>query len=139
MSTFDMMTNMDTKVTGYTLITAGLVIITLAALSVFSIYKGNSRPVKIFDFPSVEISAESLMGGDLPPEQRALLKQSGEAPKIEILDGKILSDTSNLIAHLFIMGFLASIGARIASIGTKLVRPIIVDLNTTNGQKVQKK
>ena len=113
---------MSERVLGYVLLFAGLIIVVFAGFSVYSVFTKNSKPVDLFDFPPVSISADALISG-------AGLKQ-GEAPQMELLPSKILNDTSNLLAHLFLMGFIAGIGSRIASIGVSLLRPIVVKLKS---------
>ena len=113
---------MSEKVIGYVLLFAGLAVVCFAGFSVYSVFTKHSKPVELFDFPSVSISADALF--DEPQFSK------GEAPQIELLPSKILNDTSNTLAHLFLMGFVAGIGSRISSIGASLVRPIVVKLKS---------
>ena len=111
---------MSEKVTGYALIIAGLVITLLAAFSVYSVFAGTVKPFALFNFDGVSIPISTLLG----PEFAAV-----NAPDVEIFPAEVLNSTSNTLAHLFLMGFIVSVGARIANIGTNLVRPIIVKMD----------
>lgn len=119
---------MSEKVVGYSLIAFGLLAILLPALSVILVFTGNSEPVRVFSFEGIGINANDLVGGQLPTNQQ-----------IELISPNILNDTSNLIAHLFLMGFISTIGFRIATLGTMLVRPIVVKLKEASSEREAKK
>ena len=48
--------------------------------------------------------------------------------KTELISALMLNESSNLFAHLMLMGFMASIGSKIAALGVSMVRPIVVKL-----------
>ena len=125
---------MTEKVTGYSLIALGLVIIFLSLISTWSVFSGKGQAPQIFDFKGIGLDLTQLVGGDLPPEQTQLLRKSVGENKTELISGDVLSKPLNLAAYLLFMGFVASVGTKIAGIGTQLLRPIKVDLkNTTHG------
>ncbi len=127
---------MTEKASGYFLIFAGIVIIVFSALSVVKVFSAKAKPVALFNFPSISLDAGSLVGGDLSPQEREALKASGQVPKLEIIPGDVLNQTSNLIAHLLLMGFIASIGYKIGSLGVLLARPVVVRLKASSGQVI---
>lgn len=102
---------MTEKITGYSLLAIGLLLIVVAAFSVFIVFTGGAKPVQLFAMQGIAIN----LGPQLPSN--------------EILPAAMLNDTSNLFAHLVLMGFLASIGQKFASLGIQLLRPIVVKLN----------
>jgi len=126
---------MSEKITGYSLIALGLLIIFFSLISAWSIFSGQSTPPQVFSFEGIGFDLTQLVGGDLPPQQATLLRQQLGEQKTEVISGDVLSKPLNLAAYLLFMGFVASVGAKIASIGTQLVRPIKVDLKNTQ-QKV---
>lgn len=111
------MQDVDIKVIGYTLLGVGLALMAYAALNVVQVFNGHMAPVQLFDIPAVKAS----LGENLP--------------QIEVIPKELLNKSSNLIAYLFFMGFIASIGSKLSGIGTKLLRPIRVNLRTENGKK----
>lgn len=116
---------MGEKVTGYTLLAIGILAILLPAYSVFNIFQGNSLPFNFATIQSIEIDYAQLAGSGegLTGEQKIMFeKQKESLPKQEILNGGEASKLVNLGAHIFIMGFFASIGARIAAIGVSLIK-----------------
>ena len=125
---------MTERVSGFALLAVGIAIIVLAAFSVFNVFSGRSEPVSPFSFPAVSLDASSLIGSDAPPEAREALRASGQTPKLELIPADILNKTSNTLAHLLLMGFIASIGYKIGSLGAMLARPVIVKLKTKNGE-----
>lgn len=118
---------MSEKILGYILLALGIMIIIYSAISVYMVFTKQSRPVELFDLPAVSLNANQLLSGALPPEAQGLLQQSS-GTKAELVSAELLNETSNIFAHLMLMGFLASIGAKLASLGTQLVRPIVVHL-----------
>jgi hypothetical protein len=110
---------MSEKVTGYLFIVVGLTIAGFAAFSVYSVFTAKTMPVSLFTFDAVTIPLGALLGGGEVPVEMV-------DTNIEIFPAEILKKTTNTFAHLFLMGFIASIGFRVAQIGATLVRPIIV-------------
>lgn len=125
---------MSEKAVGYSLLVVGILVILISALSVILVFTGNQKPVQIFNFESIGLDASSFLGGDLPPEQRAIVEQAG-SKKVDLIDAAILNDTSNLFAHLFLMGFVSTVGFKLASLGTMLVRPVVVKLKEATPPK----
>ncbi|KKS77677.1 MAG: hypothetical protein UV74_C0013G0136 [Candidatus Woesebacteria bacterium GW2011_GWB1_43_14] len=105
---------MSEKILGYILIFVGIGVIVFSALSAYRIFTKKTQPAKLFSFPAISLDAASLG-----------LPTAGNA-KAEIIPSYVLNDSLNLFAHLFLMGFVAGIGNKLANIGTNLVRPIIV-------------
>jgi hypothetical protein len=120
---------MNEKIIGYILLVIGIITILSSALSVYQVFAKKGQPIQLFSFPSISVDATDLLGGDLPPAQRELAqKQLGQA-KIDILPADILNKTSNIIAHLLVMGFIVNVGFKLASLGVMMIRPIKVQLN----------
>lgn len=117
---------MDNKIVGYIFIIVGVVIIAFSALSVYSVFTGQSEPYNLFNFDGISLPVSSLLG----PEMAA----AGDVPDVELVKPEMLNSTTNTLSHLLLMGFLASVGYRIAMIGANLVRPIVIK---TNGKKIQ--
>ena len=110
---------MSSKVLGYSLIIVGLVIISLALLSVFNIFSKKSQPVEIFTLTGVNLDLASAMGGSMPS-----VGNGG----VELVTSDKINKPLNLVAHLMFMGFFSTIGYKIAGVGTMLTRPIKVNL-----------
>lgn len=132
---------MTEKIVGYGMLTGGLLTIILAGLNVFGVFTGRIQPVTLFRFQGISIDSSQLVNQTynldtegLPPEQVALLEQifdqqkAAPPQKIEILPAEILNQTSNVFGHLILMGFIASIGYKVAGLGVLMIRPIVVKL-----------
>jgi len=111
---------MSEKIIGYSFITIGIILIGFAIFSVYSVFTGKMVPFELFKFEGVSMPLSAFMGGEVPP--------GIELPEIEIFPAEVLNSTTNTIAHLFLMGFLAGTGQKIASLGVNLVRPIVVKM-----------
>jgi len=125
------------RVVGYILFLAGIIIILYSAFNVYKVFTSSWEPVGLFNFQGIGLDASSLIGSDLSPEQRALMNQSGAQTKLEIIPASLLNQTSNVMAHLFLMGFLASVGYKIASLGILMLRPVVVKLIAKGAEKLQ--
>ena len=110
---------MTEKMIGFALLVFGLVIILASALNIYFIFSGQTHPVKLFDFPAVSLDLSSSLG----------LPSTGvkNAP-MELASSALLNDTTNLFAHLFLVGFFVNVGAKIATLGIELLRPVVVKL-----------
>jgi len=126
---------MTEKILGYFLLGFGLIIIFASAFSAYQVFTKKSEPVKLFNFSGISIDSSSLTGttelpADTPPEMQQLIKQQTESKPIEIVPPEILNDSSNVFAHLILVGFFASIGAKIGQLGTYLIRPLVVNVKS---------
>jgi len=131
---------MSEKVIGYILLTVGVVIITLTAWNVWQVFAGKAEPVQLFNFEGISIDPSKFAPQvDVPEGMEGLISQRAPASqKVEFISPDYLNDTANLFAHIMLMGFIASIGGRFATIGTQLLRPIEVKLREAKPQNSQK-
>lgn len=111
---------LNEKPLGYLLLTIGIIIIILAALNVYQVFTKQMQPIDLFSFPGISLDLAGAVGGETGA---ALLPGS---LKTEIIPAQMLNLTSNIAAHFFLMGFVVSVGYRIASLGVSLVRTIEV-------------
>ncbi len=81
--------------------------------------------MQLFNFPGISVDVGQLMAGSIPPEAKQLGFKI-PSQKQEFLSREMINGPLNLSMHLFLMGFIASIGGRLAQIGTYLLRPIVV-------------
>ena len=109
---------MSEKVVGYSLLAVGIVVILDSALSVYMVFTKRVTPIDLFSFPGISV--------DVPRENTDSTTQSTQ--KTELISSAMLNESSNLFAHLMLMGFMASNGSKIAAIGVSMVRPIVVKL-----------
>lgn len=122
---------MNEKVIGYSLIIVGILTILFSATSVYLVFTKKSEPVKLFTLQGIGLDLGNLFSDSLPPEATQLLNQNrGKSTRTEIISADLINDTSNIFAHLLLMGFIASIGYKLASLGVMLVRPIVVKLKS---------
>jgi hypothetical protein len=67
------------------------------------------------------------------------LASSGQS-NIDVLPAEALNATTNTLSHLFLMGFMVSLGYKLAMLGVNLVRPVVVRIEgkRLNGQTQEK-
>ena len=105
---------MSEKIVGYTLLVIGIIVIVLSALNIYAVFTGQMLPVQLFHLNGISLDLSQYTGVKAKPA--------------ELIPAETLNQTSNLAAHLFLMGFIASMGQKLASLGVELVRPIVVKL-----------
>lgn len=113
---------------GYLLIILGVAVIAFAAANVYLVFTKQADPISLFEFTGIELDLSQATQVNLPSElQEAGIEITNQpSQKQEILPAGMLNATSNLLAHIVLMGFVVNVGYKIATIGTELVRPIIV-------------
>lgn len=129
--------NIDTKIIGYTLLSMGIFVIVFSGMNVYQVFTRQATPINLFNFPGITVGLDQLAGAELPAAQRQQLKESGNS--VEIIPADVLNQTSNLIAHLFLMGFIGGVGAKIGKLGVYMIRPIRVILRNEDGKKAKEK
>lgn len=113
---------MSEKLTGYALLAVGITLIALAVVSVYLVFSGKQQPVQLFSFSGIGIDLAGSI--QLPPDAAQYIKPG--STKQEIVSADMLNSSSNLFAHIILMGFIVSAGFKIGSLGVQLVRVIEV-------------
>ncbi len=106
---------------GYILTFSGLLVMVTAAYSTYSVFTGRSTAFNLFSFEGISLPLDAIMG----PEFAA----AGQTANVELFPAQILNSTTNTLAHLFLMGFIVTVGGKIAMLGVNLLRPIIVKID----------
>jgi hypothetical protein len=116
---------MSEKITGYSLIAVGLILILFSAFSVYGVFANDARPIQFFNLSNSSLTVP------LPTDQQVAPGAKPQTVDIELADVlpfEALNKPLNALAHLVLMAFLGSVGLKIATIGVMLVRPIKVNL-----------
>ncbi|TSC85239.1 MAG: Uncharacterized protein G01um101416_1018 [Microgenomates group bacterium Gr01-1014_16] len=108
---------MTEKITGYLLLTIGLLTICLSAFNIYQVFTKQIEPTKLFSGEGIKV--------EIP----------GSTTPSELVSADYLNYTSNLTVHYLLMSFLVSVGFKISSLGVQLLRPIEVKLSTSNSTK----
>ncbi len=121
---------MSEKATGNIYLIAGTILILFALVHVFLVFTGKMPPIQLFNSSGISFDPTALMNAATPA--------GGQAPtqtvhRQELISADLLNETSNFFAELVLMGFVASAGQKLASIGTTLLRPISVKLKAKDG------
>lgn len=108
------------KVIGYFLLFAGVVAILFAFFNLYQVFTNKASPVSPFNFGPVAVDLSKFV-----PDAPAGLNMTQDLIKADMINRPM-----NLFAHFLLMGFLVTVGSKIATIGAMLVRPIKVKLNS---------
>lgn len=112
------------KVIGYILLFLGVGLILYSGLNVYQVFTKQITPIDLFSFKGIGLDLSKFVEG--APANKDL-RQEFVAPEV-------LNSPMNYIAHLMLMGFVGSIGLKLATIATMLVRPINVTLKETSSK-----
>lgn len=126
---------MSEKITGYTLLIFGVVIMTLCVVNIFMVFTKKASPVQLFNYSGISLDLSSLTSGlnETIPQNS---KNAFPTKKSELISGAMLNDSSNLLAHIFLIGFVSSFGFKISSLGVQLIRPVVVKLKAKDGSEI---
>lgn len=113
---------MTEKIIGYVLIVVGVAVIIVCGLNVFDLLTNKTVPVEYIK--PVAVSSIIAPGNLATPSLPSMLGIGDNDL------GKLL----NLAIQLLILGVIIKIGFHLASLGTMMVRPIVVDLNTVKNK-----
>ena len=111
---------MSEKIVGYILLFAGIIIILFSGYSVYGVFSKNIKPVQFFTIGDVPIEIP-IVGQNVDKE----INGGGIN-----LPTEVIQDPLNSFAHLALMMFIGGVGFKIASLGTMLVRPVVVKLKS---------
>ncbi|MFC1649916.1 hypothetical protein ACFL2C_04395 [Patescibacteria group bacterium] len=123
---------MTEKVVGYILLIIGLLVIIFTLVNVYGLVTGGVEAFEIFRFDAISLDLSQFSQGrvKLPAEleEMGVSVEQPTGPSIqEIFPSAILNQTANFFIHLVILGFVASGGYKIASLGVQMTRPIVVN------------
>lgn len=119
------------KIIGYILLVFGITVILYSAFNTYLVFTKQQAPIDLFNFSGISMDLSKFIPSTgIPAEYSQALKQTKTANSgnTEFIPPNMINQTSNIFAHLMLMGFLASIGYRLASLGINLIRPLVVHL-----------
>lgn len=106
------------KIIGYCLLIAGMVIILASTFSLYRVFTGQQKPPSVFSFevPGISLPASPTTQSQLP----------AETAEIKILPDELINSLMNMSVYFLLMMFISSSGAKIASIGVKMIKDVKV-------------
>jgi len=125
------------KIIGYLLLIAGISVIVASGFSLYQVFTGRKEAPQVFSFKmpgiSLPISQTEIKlpeGINLPTgvqlPEGLLGQNSGEKSEIKLLPDEPVNQITNMSIYLLLMGFLVSVGGKIASLGVQLIKEIKV-------------
>lgn len=114
---------MNEKYSGYTLLGVGLAVMCGAMLWAILIFVGRMEPIPIIHIPAPTLDTSTLI-----PKLPLGLTPKGTT--IELIQTAGLNKMLNLGLTLLLTGILISFGHKLADLGVKLVRPIVIEAKT---------
>ncbi|HRN70405.1 MAG TPA: hypothetical protein PLS49_04410 [Candidatus Woesebacteria bacterium] len=121
---------MTEKITGYSLLATGIIIMLFATIQIILVFTGKAKPIELFQYekPQQTLSSELDLNSLLTQLQAGQTNNAGSLPSLPFLDSETINRSLNLIVYYLIMQFLLGLGYKFASLGTQLIRPINVIL-----------
>ena len=114
---------MSEKIIGYILLTLGIIAIIYPAYNLYGVFAKKTKPVNYFNLSGVSLSLQDFLG-----EEMAGGSSPGPKKTAEIVKPELINEPFNLFSHIIFMGFIASVGLKLGTLGTQLVRPVKVTL-----------
>ncbi len=128
---------MSEKVSGYSLLFIGIIVMVFCVVNIFMVFTSKAKPFSVFNLSSNNSSSNSVTSLNIE-DLLNQLQTSNESklnsfpqPNIDILPPEVLNQSLNLTTHFFLMSFILGFGFKLASLGVQLVRPINVKLNSS--------
>lgn len=129
---------MTEKITGYTLLAIGIIIMIFAAIQIIMVFTGKAQPIGIFTMEKDEpaptkpaeqqaMSQEELMKKIQTGDYSSLLANSSGFGGLGI-DATSINKMLNLTIYYLIMQFLLGLGYKLASLGVQMVRPLKIEV-----------
>lgn len=120
---------MSGKVLGYVFIALGILVMIAASINLLMVFTKHATPVQLFTFKPISINTNEIIAANLPAELSGFMQeQPANVQKTELISAEMINDSSNIFAHLLLVGFFVSLGYKFASLGVMMVRPIVVKL-----------
>lgn len=119
------------KIIGYLLLALGIGIIIASTFSLYQVFTGQKIAPEVFQFEAPTISLPTTQQLQLPqdmelPEGFSFPQAEAQSQEFKVLPDEAINNLSNMFIYLLLMGFIASSGAKIATIGTKMAKDIKV-------------
>ena len=124
---------MDSKVIGYLLLISGLILVAMSLFSVYQVFTNKTQPIQLFHQNGISLDLRQFLGPSLSPSLD--LANSSPSSQLEILSTDSLNRMFNLTFHLVFMGFVSTVGFRLGTLGNQFLRPIIIDIKSTETPK----
>jgi hypothetical protein len=126
---------MSEKITGYSLLSVGLVIMIFCVINIILVFTNQIKPFSYFnlDTGNNQTTSSSLNMNDLISKLQAgntISADSLSLPKTDFLPAGSLDQILNLSTQFFLMTFILGFGYKLANLGVQLVRPINVKLKS---------
>ena len=123
---------MNERVTGYSLLAMGIVIMLFAVIQVYLVFTNKIQPPSIFQARALSVDLAKLLTSSQPQ----IPKQPSSAPQgqLEFLSAKNVNQSLNMSLHFFLMSFVLGFGFKISSLGVMLLRPVTVKMKEEKPQ-----
>lgn len=123
-------------IAGYALLFGGILLMLISAFQVYRVFTKQAEPFQLFNFEGIKVNIAQMTPQIAEtPELVKLQKQLGinlnqvtqqVTQPIEIFPAAMVNTLVDFGAYMMLMGFLVNLGAKLASIGVKLVRPVYI-------------
>ncbi|MBI4079075.1 MAG: hypothetical protein HY429_02140 [Candidatus Levybacteria bacterium] len=144
---------MEEKITGNILLITGIVIMLFSTVRVILVFSGTVKPIQFYK--AAPKSVQSPVSPSQTQDLNALLKQqdsnvdlaallaqsSGNVNPLggieDLFSSSDFLNGINLMIELFLMGFIANFGYKLANLGVQLIRPVYVKYKVKEEQQMQ--
>lgn len=125
---------MSDKQVGYILLGVGIAVMIFAGAQIILVFTGKATPIEVFSYNQ----SGGEMKGILDQMQRTAQAQAGASSSTmpNIIDPVALNKILNLTVYYVVMQFVFGIGYKLSTLGTQLIRPIVVQVKNKKLESV---
>lgn len=138
---------MDDRITGYILLISGIVVMLFASIQLVLLIAGLVNPFRTFSFTEVfstTVEAVNLDQEQSPQAQSQAANQQIQQMQEQAQDytgqmdinPKVVNDVLNFAVYFFAMAFAVNVGAKIADLGVRILRPTTIKVHPKNIEEV---
>lgn len=130
---------MNERITGYSLLFVGILIMIFATSQIILVFTGKANPIPLFQMDETSTKSDSDNSFIQQLQNTAgINRQQTSLPSVQLINPELLNRMLNLTVYYLIMQFLLGLGYKFASLGTQLIRPIQVKMKNRILEQVEK-
>jgi hypothetical protein len=118
---------MAEKFLGYVLLAVGIAIISITGINAYDVFTGKAEPVNVYKAAAAAVPQITVQPAQGKADVSALIQPLIQSAIGQSMGGN-MEKPINMTIHLLFIGFIATVGYKLASIGAMLVRPIVVEV-----------
>ncbi len=127
---------MDDRITGYILLIFGIVIMLFSAIQLVLLIAGLVTPFRTFAFTEVFTTTVDAINLEEDSQAAQALEQAEGFTGSMNINPKVVNDVLNFAVYFFAMAFAVNVGAKLADLGVRILRPTTIKVHPKNIEEI---